>query len=133
MGRCLKRALSGVPGAMAPAKSTGYPLRFPNPLLAAAIAFGLGQLCILALNDSLLPSPLRALLYGIVGDNATARTIAAVAAAVHVGEASVALGICAKRSYAVGASVYWTLLTFFFGFAGLLLVRDLDKPKSATD
>ena len=125
--------MSGVPGAMAPASSAGYPLRFPNPWLAAAIAFGLGQLCILALNDALLPAALRGLYYSIVGDNANARSIAVVATAVHVVEGSLALGICLKRGYAVGASVYWTLLTFIFGFPGLLLLRDLEKPKSATD
>ncbi|KAK9907526.1 hypothetical protein WJX75_005385 [Coccomyxa subellipsoidea] len=54
-------------GAMAPASSTGYPLRFPNPWLAAAIAFGLGQLIILALNDALLPGALRDLYYSIGG------------------------------------------------------------------
>jgi hypothetical protein len=129
----MMRTLSGVPGAMAPASSTGYPLRFPNPWLAAAIAFGLGQLIILALNDALLPGALRDLYYSIVRDNATARSIALVATAVHLVEGSVALGICLKRGYAFGASVYWTLLTFFFGFAGLLLLRDLEKPKSATD
>jgi len=116
---------------MAPAPSQGYPLGFPNPWLAGAVAFGLGQLYILALNDSLLPGALRALYYGILGDSATAQTIAIVATAVHVVEGSVALGICLRRGYAQTATAYWTLLAFIFGFPGLFLVRDLEKSKTA--
>lgn len=114
---------------MAPAPVRGYPLGFPNPWLAGAIAFGLGQLYILALQDSLLPGALRTLYYGIVGDNATARTMAVVATAVHVIEGSVALGICLKRGYALIATAYWTLLAFIFGFPGLFLVCDLEMSK----
>lgn len=132
-GQPLKAPLSAVSGAMAPASSAGFPLQFPNPWLAGAVAFGLGQLYILALNDALLPAALRALYYGIVGDNATARTIAVVATAVHVVEGGVALGICLKRRYALSATLYWTLLSFVFGFPGLLLLRDLGTPKPLSD
>lgn len=125
--------LSAVSGAMAPASSAGFPLRFPSPWLAGAVAFGLGQLYILALNDALLPAALRAVYYSIVGDNATARSIAVVATAVHVVEGGVALGICLKRRYALAVTLYWTLLSFIFGFPGLLLLRDSGTPKAASD
>ncbi len=132
-GAASESTLSAVSGALAPASSAGFPLRFPSPWLAGAVAFGLGQLYILAFNDALLPAALRALYYSIVGDNSTAQTIAVVATAVHVVEGGVALGICLKRRYALTATLYWTLLSFIFGFPGLLLLRDLGTPKPASD
>ena len=108
----------------------GFPLQLPDPWVAAAIAFGLSQLYILALNDALLPEVLRTAYYGIVGSNDMARRIGWIVLAVHVVEGSVAFGICMKRGYAVGASVYYAVVSFLFGFGGLLLLK---KPKGAID
>ena len=114
----------GRTGAMA----KGYPLQLPDPWLAAAIAFGMSQLYILALNDALLPDVMRSAYYGVVGSNETARLIGWIVLAVHTVEGSVAFGICLKRGYAVGVSLYYATASFLLGVGGLLLLK---KPKAA--
>ena len=116
-------------GGMASGK--GFPLRLPDPWVALAIGFGLSQLYTVALNDSLLPETLRSAYYHILGSNETARMIGWIVLVVHFVEGSVALGTCLRRGYAAGACLYYAVMSFLFGFGGLLLLKQ--QPKAVSD
>jgi hypothetical protein len=104
-------------------------ISFPNPLLVAALAFGMTQVYALALNDALLPEALRSLYYGVVQTNANARNLALLVTAVHLLEAAIAFWLCLKKRLSPGTTLYWTLGALLIGFPFLERVLKFKKRK----
>jgi len=118
---------SAFSGTMAAEAGRGYPLRPPRAWTTALVSFGLLQLYLFVINESLVPEGIRVVLYAIVKDKASAQALAGLVTLVHVGEGLVALVTCLRRRYALVPTLYYSTLSFLLGFPGLGLTLKLDK------